>query len=59
MVLPKEITLRTLGELLCISSRQLRHARQEIQSLDMNDSGIEFNLDEARRMIDNGYLTIA
>lgn len=52
--LPVEITLRTLGELLCISSRQLRHARQAIQSLEINDSGIEFDLEEARGMMDSG-----
>ena len=59
IALPAEITLRTLGELLCISSRQLRHARQAIQSLEINDSGIDFDLDEARRIIDNGCLTTA
>jgi len=52
--LPVEITLRTLGELLCISSRQLRHARQAIQSLEISDSGIEFDPEEARGMMDSG-----
>lgn len=59
IALPGEITLRTLGELLCISSRRLRHARQGIQSLETNDSGIEFDLDEARRIIADGCLTTA
>jgi len=59
IALPVEITLRMLGELLCISSRQLRHARQAVQSLKISDSGIEFDLDEARRMIGNGSLSTA
>ena len=53
IVLPVEITLRMLGELLCISPRQFRHARQAIQSLETNDSGLRFDVDEARRMINN------
>lgn len=57
ITLPEEITLRTLGELLCISTRQLRHARQAIQSLEIGDSGIEFDLDEVHRMIDSGCLS--
>jgi len=59
IALPEEITLRILGELLGLSSRQLRHARQAIKSLEIDDSGIEFDLDEARRIIDNEYLTTA
>lgn len=53
IALPAEITLRTLGEILCISSRQLRHARQAVQSLEISDSGIEFDRGEARRMIND------
>ncbi len=59
IALPAEITLRTLGELLCISNRQLRHARQAVQSLEISDSGIDFDPDEARRIIDAGCLTTA
>lgn len=53
IALPAEITLRTLGELLCISSRQLRHARQAIQNLELCESGIEFDLNETCQMINN------
>lgn len=53
IVLPVEITLRMLGELLCISPRQFRHARQAIQILETDDSGLRFDVDEARRMINN------
>ncbi len=53
ITLPAEITLRSLGEILCISSRQLRHARQAVHSLEISDSGIQFNIGEARRMINN------
>jgi CRP-like cAMP-binding protein len=53
IILPIEITLRTLGEVLCISSRQLRHARQAVHSLEISDSGIEFDMSEARRMIND------
>ena len=59
IALPPEITLRTLGEILCISSRQLRHARQAVQSLEIRDSGIEFDMGEARRMINNECPTTA
>ena len=59
IALPAEITLRTLGELLCISSRQLRHARQAIHSFEISDSGIEFDLDEAHQMINDECLTTA
>jgi len=59
IALPAEITLRTLGELLCISSRQLRHGRQAIKSLEIGDSGINFDPDEAHRIIDAGCLTTA
>jgi hypothetical protein len=53
IALPTEIALRTLGELLCVSSRQLRHARQSIQSLAISESGIRFDPDEARQLIDD------
>ncbi|MFC2082734.1 Crp/Fnr family transcriptional regulator [Candidatus Bipolaricaulota bacterium] len=59
VALPVEITLRTLGQLLCISSRQLRHARQAVHSFATNDSGIEFDPDEARQMISNDCFTTA
>jgi len=54
IVLPEEITLRTLGELSWLSSRQLRHARQAIRSLEGSDVGVKFSLDEARQIIDAG-----
>jgi len=53
IALPVEITLRTLGELLCISTRQFRHARQAVRSLEIIDSGIEFDLEEARRILND------
>ena len=54
ITLPSEITPRVLGELLCISTRQLRHARQAIGGLKMCESGIEFDSQELREMIANG-----
>jgi CRP-like cAMP-binding protein len=55
IILPSEITLRTLGELLGMSSRMLRQARQTIQSLRTDASGIDFRLDEVRRTIDGQF----
>ena len=55
VALPSEISQRTLGELLCISTRQLRQARQAIQHLEIRESGIEFHADEARRIISNEF----
>jgi len=51
ITLPSEITPRVLGELLCISTRQLRHARQAIGGLQMCESGIEFDSQELREKI--------
>ena len=59
ITLPAEITVRTLGELLCISSRQLRHARRAIESLEICESGIQFDLDEARQIISSDWPTEA
>lgn len=52
VTLPAEITLRTLSELLGISSRQLRDIRQSIPSLSRVEAHIVFDSDEVRRMID-------
>ena len=49
--LPSEVSLRTLGDILCLSTRQLRHARQAIQHLVIRESGIEFDVEEARQII--------
>lgn len=46
VALPSEITPRVLGEVLCISTRQLRHARQAIHSLKLHECGIEFDTAE-------------
>lgn len=43
IALPSEITPRVLGELMCISARQLRRARQAIHGLELHDSNIEFD----------------
>jgi len=51
IALPPEIAQRTLGDLLCMSSRQLRQAIQAVQNLKIGKSGIEFDTDEARRII--------
>jgi CRP-like cAMP-binding protein len=54
VTLPAEITLRTLSELLCISSRQLRDVRQSIQSLSRVGAHLVFDSDEIHRTIDQG-----
>ena len=59
IALPSEITPRVLGELLCISTRQLRQARQAIGGLQMCESGIEFDSQEVREKIVNGCPQIA
>jgi CRP-like cAMP-binding protein len=48
--LPAEITLQMLGDLLGMSSRQLRQARQHIQSLTKGDACITFELAEIRQI---------
>lgn len=53
--LPSEISLRTLGDLLCLSTRQLRQARQAIQHLEIRESGIEFDGEEVRQIISREY----
>lgn len=50
VVLPAEITLQMLGDLLGISSRQLRQARKHIQSLTKSDSRITFESTEIRQI---------
>lgn len=52
IALPAEITLRTLGDLLSISSRRLRQAIQAIHRLNITEAGIQFDQDEALRIID-------
>jgi CRP-like cAMP-binding protein len=59
IALPSAITQRVLGELLCISARQLRHARQDIQGLWLRESGIEFDRQELFERISTGYPTTA
>ena len=51
IALPAEITPRVLGELLCVSTRQLRNARQSIDGLQLRDSGIEFDCQELSERI--------
>ncbi|MCK5826912.1 Crp/Fnr family transcriptional regulator [Candidatus Bipolaricaulota bacterium] len=51
IALPAEITPRVLGELLCISTRQLRNARQAIEGLQLCESGIEFDYQEMHEKI--------
>jgi CRP-like cAMP-binding protein len=46
IALPAEITPRVLGELLGVSTRQLRNARQTIEGLQLRESGIEFDRHE-------------
>jgi len=53
IALPSEISQRALGDLLCMSSRQLRQAIQALQNLKIGESGIEFDTDEARQIIGN------
>lgn len=55
IALPAEMTLRTLGQQLCISSHQLRLARQAVQSLEITGAGIQFDLDEAQQIINNEF----
>ena len=59
IALPSEITSRVLGELLCISTRQFRHARQAIGDLKIGESGIEFDGQELREKIVDGFAKTA
>gem|GEM_PF-1547377 len=53
VMLPSEITLRTLGEILCVSTRQLRQARLSLAGLEIRESGIEFDSQEVLQLIND------
>ena len=55
VALPIEISQRALGDLLCMSTRQLRQARQVIQQLEIDETGIAFDEEEVRQIIENAF----
>lgn len=50
VVLPAEITFQTLSELMGVSGRQFRQARQIVNSLSNSDACIAFDIEEVRQI---------